>query len=146
MDPVSEVPEKVDLSQKTFFLTIRPSTDIDQACVDELVKFWKKQKNIQQTYCVIEKQGKTGPCTHHLHAYLHYNVPFIITDFISLIRNPVHCPGAPSSLRGNKTHKHQKIMSHQLAMRRRRDTSKNCHKKLFIGNISIVIAQNRLMD
>jgi len=75
MDSVSEVPPKVDLSQKTFFLTIRPFTDIDQACVDELVKFWEKQKNIKQTYCVIEKQGKTGPCTYHLHAYLHYNVP-----------------------------------------------------------------------
>jgi len=39
---------KLDLSQKIFFTTIRPFVDIDRDCVDELVKFWKKQKNILQ--------------------------------------------------------------------------------------------------
>jgi len=74
--------------------------DIEQACVEELVNLWKKQKNIHQTYCVIEKQGKDGPCTHHLHAYLHYSVAVQIESVKKIIKKIVskyHSPDKDDS-------------------------------------------------
>jgi len=67
--------EKPNLAQKTYFTTIRAKTDIDPKCVAELVATFKKQKNIKQFQLVVEKQGKNGPCTQHVHAYLHYTSP-----------------------------------------------------------------------
>jgi len=72
---MSEIIEKVDFFQKTFFTIIHPKTDREPACVEDLVKFYNKQKNVLQTTIVFEKQGKDCPCTQNLHAYLHYKVP-----------------------------------------------------------------------
>ena len=61
-----------DLSQKCFFSTIRPKTDISFNCVTELVEHFA---TIKQSKIVVEKQSNGVPCTHHVHMYFRYKSP-----------------------------------------------------------------------
>jgi len=81
--------DQPNLAQKTYFTTIRAATDIEPKCVAELVATFKKQKNIKQFQLVVEKQGKNGPCTQHVHAYIHYNVPVQLATVKKTIKTVV---------------------------------------------------------
>ena len=37
----------------------------------------------------VEKQGENGPCTHHVHAYLHYKIPVQLASVKKSIKNIV---------------------------------------------------------
>ena len=59
---------------KVYFLTINLRVDIFHEVVTELVTCLRGHKHYKQMLLCVEKGNATGPCTHHVHAIVHFQV------------------------------------------------------------------------
>ena len=57
---------------KVYFLTVRLKVDFTHEKALELVSCLKAHKHYKQMLLSIEKENAVGPCTHHVHAIIHF--------------------------------------------------------------------------
>jgi len=67
-------PWNVKEGLKIYFLTIRLRVSISHEVVMELVTCLRAHKHYKQMLLCVEKENATGPCTHHVHAIVHFKV------------------------------------------------------------------------
>jgi len=61
---------------KIYFLTIRLRVSISHEVVTELVTCLRTHKHYKQMLLRVEKENATGPCTHHVHAIVHFKTMY----------------------------------------------------------------------
>jgi len=62
---------------RVYFVTIRLRVDISPECVSYIMEMLEKHKQYEQMLLCVEKENAAGPCTHHMHALVHFkqNIP-----------------------------------------------------------------------
>ena len=59
---------------KIYFVTVRLRVDVSRECCENLVKGFCDHKHYKQMLFSVEKENAVGPCTHHIHAVVHFKV------------------------------------------------------------------------
>jgi len=59
---------------KIYFVTVRLSVDVSHEFCKKLVQGFRDHKHYKQMLFSVEKENAVGPCTHHIHAVVHFKV------------------------------------------------------------------------